>query len=44
MSETLLIAKAIASVAMCVAISVGCWKTKSAYCLWALLFVAIIWR
>lgn len=36
-------AKAIASVAMSLAVAVAVWKTESARCLWALFFVTSIW-
>lgn len=35
--------KAIASAAMCIAIGYAVYKTGSAWCLWALLFVFEIW-
>jgi len=36
--------KGIVSIAMCLAVAVGCWKTKSANCLWGLVLVVAIWR
>ena len=37
------VAKAVASVAMSIAIAVAAYKTESAYSLWALFFVALLW-
>lgn len=35
--------KAVASVAMSIAVAVAAYKTRNANCLWALFFVACLW-
>ena len=43
MSGTILICKAIASVAMSASIAVAAYATEEPNCLWALFFVACLW-